>query len=56
MRRRVTRDAVMFMVGLLGTVHETVLRQADRPFLLALFAAMMGLPAYMDFVRRNIER
>lgn len=37
----------MFAVGLLGVGHETVISQAERPTLLILFAAMMGLPAFL---------
>jgi hypothetical protein len=38
------RDFVLFLGGLAGVFHETVLRGVDRPFLLTVFAAMMGLP------------
>ena len=44
----------LFLAGLAGVLHETVLTSADRPDLLILFAAMMGLPAFLatDY-RRN---
>lgn len=38
------RDRLLLIGGLLGTAHQTVIAQADRPWLLGLFAAMMGLP------------
>lgn len=38
---------ILFLGGLAGTVHETLLVQNDRPTLLILFAAMMGLPAFL---------
>lgn len=38
------RDWLLLIGGLLGTAHQTVVEQADRPWLLGLFAAMMGLP------------
>ena len=42
------RDILLFTGGLAGVVHETVLRDAsERPTLLLLFAAMMGLPAFL---------
>ena len=41
------RDAILFVTGLAGVLHETVLTQAERPTLLILFAAMMGLPAFL---------
>lgn len=44
---RITRGTVLFLGGLAGVVHETVFQEADRPTLLLLFAAMMGLPAFL---------
>lgn len=41
------RDAVLFSAGLAGVAYETIFVQADRPTLLLLFAAMMGLPAFL---------
>lgn len=44
---RLTRDAVLFIAGLAGVFHETVFTNADRPSLLFLFGAMIGLPAFL---------
>lgn len=44
---KVARDTVLFVGGLLGVVHETLWSKADRPTLLLLFAAMMGLPSFL---------
>ena len=42
------RDILLFTGGLAGVIHETALRDgSDRPTLLLLFAAMMGLPAFL---------
>lgn len=41
------RDTVLFLGGLSGVAHETLVQHADRPTLLILFAAMMGLPAFL---------
>lgn len=41
------RDTVLFVIGLLGVAHETLLAHAERPTLLLLFAAMIGLPAFI---------
>lgn len=41
---RLSRDIVLFTVGLLGVVHEMIFTPGERPSLLILFAAMMGLP------------
>lgn len=41
----ITRDTVLFVVGLGGIVHEAFVRTgATRPEFLMLFAAMVGLP------------
>lgn len=32
---------------MLGVAHETLLQHSERPTLLILFAAMMGLPAFL---------
>lgn len=53
MRWTLVRDATLFVAGLAGVIHETVVSQAERPALLMLFAAMMGLPA---FFRADEER
>lgn len=39
---------MLFIVGLLGVAHETLVNEADRPTLLLLFAAMIGLPAFIS--------
>lgn len=43
-RFRITRDVVLFAGGLAGVAHETFFATVDRPYLLLLFAGMMGLP------------
>lgn len=42
-----TRDVILFFGGLAGVFNETVLTTSERPTLLILFAAMMGLPAFL---------
>lgn len=44
---RFTQKGVLFVVGLMGVAHETLVSDADRPTLLLLFAAMIGLPAFL---------
>lgn len=54
-----TRDSVLFASGLAGVFYETVFDKADRPTLLLLFGAMMGLPAFLrsdEQVRSKIGR
>lgn len=41
------RDILLFFGGLAGVFHETVIAVGERPTLLILFAAMMGLPAFL---------
>lgn len=43
--RNVTRDLVMFTVGLLLIINEAAIRKGDpREVLIILYAAMLGLP------------
>jgi hypothetical protein len=43
-RLSITRDLVLFMAGLALTINEAVFRRGpERPGLLVLFGAMMGL-------------
>lgn len=48
-----TRDIILFFGGLAGVFNETVLTSTERPTLLILFAAMMGLPAFLRNDDRN---
>lgn len=45
--RRLTRDGVLFVVGIAGITYETLAREAERPTLLLLFAGMIGLTQFM---------
>lgn len=40
-------DVILKVAGLAGIIYETVLQEADRPELLLLFAAMVGLGNFM---------
>lgn len=52
--RGITRDSVLFVVGLLGIAHETLLSNGvERPYLLLLFGAMCGLPLFLRADERN---
>jgi hypothetical protein len=46
-RGQAVRDSIIFGVGIAGIIYETVFQQVDRPTLLVLFAAMVGLPAFL---------
>jgi hypothetical protein len=42
------RDALLFLTGLALIVNEAVIRSGpERPTLLLLYAAMVGLPAFL---------
>lgn len=43
-RLRFLRTTVLFVAGLSGIAYETVATGTERPTLLILFAAMIGLP------------
>jgi hypothetical protein len=41
------RDILLFIIGVLGVFHETVVTTTDRPTLLILFAAILGTPLFL---------
>lgn len=51
---RQLRDFVLFVGGLAGVLHETLLSEgAERPYLLVVFAGMMGLPYFIRFDEKS---
>jgi len=48
-----TRDAVLFIAGIAGIAHETIAVKVERPALLILFGAMVGLPAFLRLDERR---
>jgi hypothetical protein len=45
---RVSRDTVLFTAGLIGFTHEVVFGSStERPTLLLICAALMGLPVFL---------
>lgn len=42
------RNVILFCGGFLGAGYEVIFEQADKPSLILLLAAMMGLPAFLD--------
>ena len=51
--RHDVRDAVLFITGLVGVIHEALYVEKPRETLLLLFAAMMGLPAFLRWDEQN---
>lgn len=47
---RGARDVILFFGGIAGVAYETIHEHSDRPYLLTLFAGMMGLTL---FLRKN---
>ena len=41
------RDVILFLFGIGGVTHETLSGVPERPTLLLLFAACMGLPLFL---------
>lgn len=50
---RVTRDTALFLTGLGLVIREAVFENADRPYLLMIFAGMMGLPVFLRRDEKN---
>lgn len=52
---RITRDAATFTVGLAIIVQQVIVGSAsnDRPYVLAVAAAMIGLPVFSQLIPRN---
>lgn len=41
------RSGCLFVCGLAGVAYETLASNSDRPTLLIMFAAMLGLPLFL---------
>ena len=50
---RAIRSGVLFVVGIAGIAYETLVEHIERPTLLILFAAMIGLPAFLGLDERR---
>jgi hypothetical protein len=52
---RLSRDTILFVSGLAGIIYETLINGGDKPTLLILFGAMVGLPAFLraDELKKN---
>lgn len=51
----ILQKTVLFVVGLLGVAHETIVSKGERPTLLLLFGAMVGLPAFLSKDEKNAK-
>lgn len=50
---RLSRDSVYVVAGLLGIAHETLGSGPERPYLLFVFTAMLGLPFVQALDRKR---
>lgn len=55
-RRRLTRDTFLFCFGVAGIIYETLAVHVDRPSLLFVFGACVGLPAFLHSDERGQPR
>lgn len=46
-KAKISRDSILFLVGIIGIIHEVFLTSLDRPDVLILFLALVGLPAFL---------
>lgn len=53
---RAARDVVLFLLGAGGIVHETVFTADERPALIVLFAAMVGMTGIFRSTEVSIGR
>lgn len=51
----VARDVVLFLAGLAGIAHETLVSATPDTSLLFLFGGMVGLPAFMRRDERDAK-
>ena len=51
--RLVTRDNIWLLVGIAVVFNEVFLREVERPFVLALAGALMGLPLVLNSDREK---
>jgi len=49
------RDVLLFLVGLAGVIHEVLTSGVERPAILGILAAMMGLPAVLRIDRKGSQ-
>lgn len=53
---KATRDSILFLGGFAGVVFETLHERVDRPYLLAVFTGMMGLPLFIRKDERGLDQ
>lgn len=52
----IKRDLIMFTLGAFGFVHELVVSNVERPYLIGACLALMGLPVALRYDERKREK
>lgn len=52
---RSVRDILMFLIGASGVAYEALVMKTERPTLLLLYGALMGLPYIMNRDEKNSD-
>lgn len=47
------REVLLFLGGMAGVGFEAIAKDVERPFLLAVYSVMMGVPLVIPMVRRT---
>lgn len=47
------REMMLFLGGMGGVAYEAIGQHTERPFLLAVYSVMMGIPLVIPMVRRS---
>ena len=54
--KHITRDKIFVVLGATGFIHELVIAQTERPFILTASLALMGFPLVLkteDKLKKN---
>jgi len=52
----VIREVMLFFGGMVGVGYEAIAKDIERPFLLAVYSVMMGIPLVIPMLRKDDER
>lgn len=53
---RLSRDTILFVVGLIGLTYVTIQNGPERPTLIIAFVGMMGLPLFIGADEKRRDR
>jgi hypothetical protein len=52
---RISRDGVIFLLGVAGIIYESAIGKGERPTLILLFGGCLGLPVFLHADQGLIE-